>query len=379
MVSPEVIILIGFLAAVVLYSLWPPKLLKNPVIAGIFIPLVLLGAWVGLILYQSYKIEEVVTLLTDEYSHNSLNGYKEGELYKGDIVSGTFKARENYLGIIGVRFWNNYRLNDDYVIFRLREAGTPNWYYENRYKADQFQPNDYFTFGFPVIERSKDKLFEFQVESEGGRPGVAISISEISPVFIAKYKYPHSEVLGSREKIARFAVAKIANLTRKASFNAASFIYLLPLVLYIISLVPIPEVSEKNSSNKKYKGKNIISIYIYKVYYHLARYFVTRERKLWFSSIAIFLGTVSEIIISHRGEVPLIMLVVLWFFVYRTYQVGQKFFLVLTVFFFLLSGFTYYLGSSLISERSGGWAWIFILAVVLLGLKNRPSAAKMEA
>jgi hypothetical protein len=89
-------------------------------------------------------------------------------ILKGDIYRQTFVSQSDDLGIVAVRFSNNNRINDDYLIFRIKEENQPEWYYENKYKVDQFQDGQFFTFGFPVITNAYGKTFVFEIESIEG-------------------------------------------------------------------------------------------------------------------------------------------------------------------------------------------------------------------
>ena len=163
--------------------------LRKKIIINLVIPLILFFGWFGLIFFQAYLIEKVFTILTREYSRNSLTVIPQGEIYQDSKIIGEFISTDNNMGIVGFRFWTFYRLNDDYLIFRIRDKNSKEWYYQNKYKADQFQPNQYFTFGFPIILDSKGKTYVFEIESSQGRPGVAVGVSEVNPTFIIKYKY----------------------------------------------------------------------------------------------------------------------------------------------------------------------------------------------
>lgn len=128
----------------------------------------------------------VVTSLNDliatDISFRSLNAFhnlelkgKQGlELYKGDIVSGTYLSPYENLGSVSLRFYNSNRINDDSLIFRIKKAGEDHWYYTAVYKTDQFQPHKFFPFGFKPLANSRGVAYYFEIESLDGVPGNAI-------------------------------------------------------------------------------------------------------------------------------------------------------------------------------------------------------------
>lgn len=97
-------------------------------------------------------------------------------ILKGDIYRQTFVSQSDDFGIVAVRFSNNNKINDDYLIFRIKEERQPGWYYENKYKVDQFQDGQFFTFGFPVITNAHGKNFVFEIESMRGAEENSVSV-----------------------------------------------------------------------------------------------------------------------------------------------------------------------------------------------------------
>lgn len=177
------------------------------------------------------------------------------EIHKGEKINGVFYSRDNNLGIVAIRFNTYGRINKDKLIFRIKEKGANNWYYENAYKVDQFQPNNFFTFGFPIIKDSKDKIYIFQLESTKGKKKDAVAISNISPIFLMKYQYPKQELLSNRTRLIfhlwqKFkeaigidylylgSVKLIFTSTNSAGLLISSLIYALPLIFYILWYYP---------------------------------------------------------------------------------------------------------------------------------------------
>lgn len=208
---------------------------------GVF-PLILLCFWVGMSLFY-FQSTFGITSLTSSYNIHNLTKYSTSELRKGDMIQGEFRAAYNHLGIVLVRFNTFYRISNDFVIFRIKEKGQKNWFYENNYKVDQFQPNKLFTFGFPVIPDSGGNTYVFEIESVQGEKNDAVAISTIEPVFVAKYQYPRSEITGTPGKTISFGIAKTINSLTNPDFIVTTFAYLLPLFLYLFYNIFIAKFS----------------------------------------------------------------------------------------------------------------------------------------
>lgn len=390
----------------------------------ILIGLLLALVWIGFVVYQSYQIENVFTVLTREYSKNTVNVLPKGEIYQGTKIVGEFKATENYLGIIGFRFWTFYRLNDDYMIFRIREKKSLDWYYQNKYKADQFQPDQYFTFGFPAIIDSKNKTYIFEIESFQGRPGVAVRVSDLDPVFVAKYKYPRDLVSSSVSKFISFGSYKLANLVTRAEFKASSFIYLIPFLLFLLSLTPaylsfeknirlfIRERSEFTSqllAQTKIKPTNTIDViitlmvkFIFDQYRQtktildkfklllnaifspiiltvLLVFFLLVKRPDISSIFIMIAGSVLDSIFIRSGDITMLILTILWVCVIYRYQTKDLVIFVLAMVFLIGSVGFYFLNWTFVLERSTAWAWIFLTITVIMNIiKSRAQANTVD-
>lgn len=229
----QIILFVGFLMLVLRVEKFR-QFLDFRIIKWGVIPLILLVFWGYTSVGEIFRIEQSYTTLSDEYSHSKLVYFKEGEILQGDKIKGVFKAKENNLGTVAVRFKTFYRDNDDFLIFRIKEMSDSDWYYSYQYKVDQFQPDGLFTFGFPIVADSKDKTYLFELESTRGIVGNSVGISAFSPVFTAKYKYERGTVLANYESIVWFLWKKGVNVIQKNQFLIASFTYLVPFLFYIL-------------------------------------------------------------------------------------------------------------------------------------------------
>lgn len=134
-------------------------------------------------------IEEPSIDLDWTFSKDRTTDEFDNHLFKGEKIGGKIRATENNLGIILFRFAKLSAVTLDTVAFRIKKEGDGQWYYENKYKADQFQPDQYFTFGFPSVANSKNKAYVFEIESLTGTYKNGTGVSLVKPQVAVVYKY----------------------------------------------------------------------------------------------------------------------------------------------------------------------------------------------
>jgi hypothetical protein len=174
-----------------------------------------------LLIVQTNLGQEAFSVANKTMNKAAYSNVSSGELLKGQKLQGTFTANDNYLGQVSVRFYNFDRINPDSVIFRIKEQGQNNWYYQGTYKTDQFQPDMLFPFGFPVINNSKGKTYSFEVESLNGLPEHSIGISTVAPLGATLYQYPKKLLLSSPRTFVKFFVN---NKIKKIQINGQTFV-----------------------------------------------------------------------------------------------------------------------------------------------------------
>lgn len=345
-------------------------------------PTFLIFLGVGLSVLKIYRDEISLLTLTYGFSRNQLISWKDGELYAGEKIVGEFIAKENYLGIVAVRFDNFAHINDDYVIFRLKEKGNKSWYYQNRYKVDQFQPGQLFPFGFPIIKDSVNKKYIFEVESVKGEPGNAIRIDLTNPVFITRYKFPKEVVFREDdftskkvvslknedvskfvfqapkfilkkitslryEEAQKFILKKFINLFDNLNFSYLLIFYFIPFVTYLYWLLVYRKVKRK--------------------------IFILTLFPLLISILALFLASPFDDFIYVES-------IVYWIFFVVYYKLDSSLMFALSVIMLLGCPLFQYLGRSVLSEKFGVWAFIFLsLGVMDIFLENKfPNKEKVN-
>lgn len=333
------------------------KISFDRLLTYIIIPFFLLFLWLTLSLFFTSKYS--FSVIYSAYDRGSFTSVKTDELLAKQKISATFKAKENNLGIISVRFKTYSRINDDKVIFRLKEKGSKNWFYEYPYKVDQFQDGDYFTFGFPIISESSGKTYNFEIESTKGVEGNAVSISPTSPIFITLFQFTKQQLIANKSIIPAFFIKKIFYSFSDINFTISSLAYLLPFILYIVwcflarPLIKINSVRHlrvtlmnwRISLIKKYRKKKYLLFYIY--------FFVI-------IILIFFMNVVNNYVY--------ILLIGLWGLLIMIYRFESSVSYFLGLFFLLLCPVFLIINQESIAENAAIWAYFFLLIGTIEGM-----------
>jgi len=97
-------------------------------------------------------------------------------VFAGDVWRQSFVSPQEEFGAVGIKVSNNNRLNDDFWIFRIKEEGQKDWYFETRKYVTDFQDEVFYPIGFPKFSNAKGKKFVFEIESEKGAEANQASI-----------------------------------------------------------------------------------------------------------------------------------------------------------------------------------------------------------
>lgn len=177
----------------------------------------------------------VLNSLDDRYSHETMAGNNWSEIIKGNVVSGSFNSKFQNLGIVGIRFDNLDRINNDEIEFRIKESNHETWDYSSIYKTDQFQKDRIFPFGFPTVTNSKDIQYYYEIESMRGATGSAVKISTKQPTVIVRSVFTKKMLLSDVRLMFYFVTNKIINIFGDVEFSHNFIVYSLPLFIYLVS------------------------------------------------------------------------------------------------------------------------------------------------
>ncbi len=162
-------------------------------------------------------VEEKWIDIKQTFSHNRRTDQLDNHLLKGEKVIAKFKVSENNFGILLFRFAQLSGNVTDTVVFRIKEEGKDRWYYEKNYKANQFQPDQYFTFGFPPFKNSKNNTYVFEIESLSGTYKNGIGVSLRKPQVALVYKYTRGD-LKNYNTLSTFIFKKLVYVAGNVDF-----------------------------------------------------------------------------------------------------------------------------------------------------------------
>lgn len=202
------------------------------IIIWLLIPLVLLviSLYQSNIIFQKYNLGPLI--ISNEHNNIIPIEIINKPIYKGNIISGILISDKANLAAISIRFFNHNRINEDSVIFRIKEKNTSNWYYENTYRTDQFLPDHFFHFGFPTIPDSNNKEFYFEIESINGQEENAISLSKKKPLILSQYQLTKEELVKKPQIIPSLTIDNFRNIINSPSSQKEIVTILLPFYFY---------------------------------------------------------------------------------------------------------------------------------------------------
>lgn len=205
---------------------------KKIITLGLF-PIFLILFWIICSLLFNNKISFSVLLYQQPSS--DITSLPQGALLQGNKIKGEFKAKDNYLGLMMLKF-AEYGKHDfsgeDVLVFRIKQKNDKNWYYSNTYRSGLLDNNLLFPFGFPVIDNSKDEIYEFEIESISGSKSNGVEINRNSTALFSGYQYPRYEITKNKKSTIGFILKKIYTSFTNLDFLLSSTLYLAPLLLY---------------------------------------------------------------------------------------------------------------------------------------------------
>lgn len=221
-------------------------------------------------LLLSYAFHSQVSFSSLIYSDISSNN-DPGSLQKGEIFKGEIKSKENYLGSIFISFEEIPKVDyfgEDSIQFRVKEKGNENWHYLNNYRAGLISSSLVFPFGFPPISESKDKTYEYELESINGNNQNSVKLGS-SVKILTIHSFPEKEIFGSKKRILNYLAIKTINSITSLEYIYASLIFALPLFIFVIWLI----VPWKKEYAKKIGTATIFGLILFDIFI-LNSYFI---------------------------------------------------------------------------------------------------------
>lgn len=217
-------------------------LLKIKIIKWFIVPVLLFSIW--LIFAVAVNPYSSFTILEYQHSYKELKKIKIGKLLKNEKILGEFIAKENNLGIIAIRIKKEivpHGFEEDELLFRIREKGKKEWYYEEIYTTGPLGEKQLFPFGFLPISDSVKKTYEFELLSINGSTFNAHEIPAEDIMYVSKYKFNKQDIFSTNTSLKEFLQKKMKIFFTNEDHLLASSLYFLPFAFYIsfITLIKV--------------------------------------------------------------------------------------------------------------------------------------------
>jgi hypothetical protein len=262
------------------------------------------------------------------------NSDKTISLLPDNKVSSDFVSKYNNLGIIAIRFNTFSRINNDTLTFRLKEKGQSDWYYQNNYKTDQFQDQELFPFGFPIISDSKNKTYIFEIQSQHGKADDAVAISQIQPILVSKYTFTINELFHQKRFLLSFIFNKTINILSDVNITSYSFSFLLPLYYFLI-------------------------------------FSIFRKNKVILSGSIFLICLIQIIFISKNYDLLLISTLLAWLININLNHLKSQTTTQVSLIFFTVAVSLFTLRIDFQGEKAIVWSYLFLIISIIQNIKNK--------
>lgn len=378
------------------------------------IPITLFFLGIGLTLTEVYKKEGNFFNIQTAITRSQLQ-FPLSKIHAGNIVRGTFIAKYNNLGIISVRFTTHFRINEDSLIFRIKNQNSSTWFYQNTYKTDQFQPNQLFPFGFPPFKDSKGKAYVFELESVSGSEDDSVSINTDFPIAMALYSsdkhyyfsWIEQDLVGRRhlnpsvlKDAVIFIVQKTYAIFVLGQYTTTFLLYFTPLPIYIFwywILKKQTPLAKKFISSHRYLSLTLLGLFLIGLFLikNNSNYFTTLLILSWIGGIIFYKSsgnTTTKTFISRHSSLSLIapvlivikalfikinpdfmtlVIVLLWFTAISIYKFKNILNIYLSLIFLGITIVFYSIGVSIIAEQAAAWTIVFFGFTIFYDLYSR--------
>jgi hypothetical protein len=338
------------------------KLYNIKIVRFIIIPFLLFAFWLFFTLLYIINFDTSFSIWSYNHSHTDFTTLSFDKLHRGDSLAGDFIARDKNLGIIALRFQTYIRppyKYEDQFLFRFREKGSSKWYYENIYRSGLIYDVPFFPFGFPPIENSKGKHYEFEIVSLNGGNINAMSISKRQPILVTKYKYSRAELTSDKNVFSQFFAKKFYNAMLTPEVWFSSLIYLQPLTFYIIWITFISKYRKPIKRGSTLLLSKIKSHRHYKYISPFVRLFEIIFINN-FDLVIISLVLVDVFLIQLTNDIIYVMVLFLWVVTQDKYRKSSKNSVVVGLCLLALPPLLLQYGKEPTAEKSAVWAYIFL-------------------
>lgn len=313
------------------------KFVENKWVKLGVIPVILLGLWFLLTFWYSTFFDNSISVISYNLPASNIVNLNHNRLLKGQMIKGSFVAKDDNLGIVSIRFQSFQRIpydEEDTLIFRIKEKGQKDWLSQNYYRSGLTYDVPFLPFGFPVIPNSKGKTYQFELLSMHGNNINGVALSTRQPILVTKYKVSKSLLLHSPQALFKFIFEKTINSFQTIDISYSSVFFGLPLIFYLLL------------SSRLHR--------------YIPRYSLPLLLVILVFFDVLFLQIVDSILFI---EVP-----VLWLFLMKTYKLDSRYTFGIGLFFLVFAPIYLQLNIENTAEVAAAWAFMFFVAGLIQSL-----------
>jgi len=337
------------------------KLINNKLIRWIILPGLLLFFWFVLTFIYSSQYNGSYTVISFNHSLNNFNKYPEGRLLEGDKITGEFTAQDDNLGIVAIRFKQQQRIQwvlEDILIFRIKEKGASEWYYQNQYYSGLTYDVPFLPIGFPIINDSEDKIYQFELESTKGNDINGLVLSDKNPVLASRYQMDKTALINDSSLLVHFFYTKLLNTFDTPDILFSSIVYLLPFMLYLSWITGALDIIMKPLL-QKYE-RSLFKVKLEKIYKN------NIILGLFFSLILISAVLYDVLILQVLNDAIYLVILFMWLMIQYLTKVKSSITFIIAFILLLISPISNQLESVTIAEKAAAWAFIFLAGGVFM-------------
>lgn len=328
------------------------------------IPVVLFALWILLTYWYIVIFDQSFLVISYSNPIKTIVQSLHGRLFKGDKLTGEFKAVDNNLGIVAIRLQTYQRVqykDEDLLRFRIKEKGASQWYYENNYRSGFVYDMPFLPFGFPIISTSQGKTYIFELESLKGDPTNSVSLSTRQPVLMTKYQANKSSLVKDPKNLIIFAFKKFVYSFATIDIIYSSFVFLIPLLFYLYWAAPM-------KVNIVDEGIFLLQIYLEKIgrkllgdKYEKVLLIVKKFLMYGFFTILIVIILVDIIYLQILNDLIYFMIIGLWLILSKMFKYESKNSLFMGLGLLILASLSSLLSTANISQKATAWAFVFFV------------------
>lgn len=333
--------------------------------------LFLLCIWAGVTFWAIMQYDKSFFSLTKTHSHELVNNFSEDKILRGNKITGSFISEYDHLGTVSLNFSYSERVafkKEDTLTFKIRERGSDVWYFEAPYRSGIVFDTTFFPFGFPVIEYSAGKTYEFELFSYKGNEENALSLKKGFPTMESRYLIPRSEATTGVSEFIDFMIKKIFNKATTLEILFISIISFLPLGIFILWILILYKYASLYVSKHPRVKKMLRKIE--KTYEGMYSYI--RESYYFILGSALLIAVLLDLFLIHiRTNIIYLVILLMWIRAFKNNKYADLISIIISLILLILSPVLLAFNAHESSVKSGAWSLIFFFISVTYILMKR--------